>query len=248
MNKKIRLIFTLLLTVTISLSNMYLLPVKADSFVEYKAEPVSITIYGYDYTYYSYLVVSFYDNAEGASARTRINVNKPAPAGYYGQQSRLYNRAGALIYANDWDYNYNPNTVGMDYPTKRTLEKGVYYSKGVVEMYNGRGYNTYINNQSPFGNVRSLMNNDAESFSVSDKGESYGSALNSINEPDFILAQGVKGKTGYIKKSDLNKGKASTLAEAVIKSAGSKLELIPLYESDGVTIIDTFMLSAGEIE
>lgn len=127
---------------------------------------------------------------------------------------------------------------------------GIYYSKGVVEMYNGNGYNTYYANQSPYATFNTgitayLNNNSLNAYNLNDNGEKYGSAFYSIttdSEPDLISAQGIDGKFGYIKKNDLYKGKASNLEEALSKDKVDSNTSIPVYESDGVTIIDYFIL------
>lgn len=97
-------------------------------------------------------------------------------------------------------------------------------------------------------------------FSINSKGLTYGSALNATSreeEPDLIAAIGVDGTEGYVYASDLEEKMPSSPAEAVAitkaikeKKAKSKnnkpvvIRSIPLYSSDGKTIIGTFDITS----
>ena len=63
-----------------------------------------------------------------------------------------------------------------------------------------------------------------------------------IRDLDFYSAIGVNGKKGYIRASEMNGPK--TLDEAATYDDSSKD--IPVYASDGVTVIDTFHIYGPE--
>ena len=83
-------------------------------------------------------------------------------------------------------------------------------------------------------------------FQVNERGMTYGSAASSDHDPDLIYAIGDHGKKGYVLAVDLN-GKTPTSPEEAVAMTLAQDKgtppVIPLYESDGVTQIDTFTLS-----
>jgi len=98
-------------------------------------------------------------------------------------------------------------------------------------------------------------NNDntpsAPKYQVNENGQTYGSniAAESIEtEPDLILACGTNGKTGYVKKLDLNGDMPKTPEEAIKITQKNKVQNIreiPLYEKDGKTIIGSFKVGGS---
>ena len=113
-------------------------------------------------------------------------------------------------------------------------------------------------------------------FSVNENGQTYGSALLSENEavryPDLILAIGVDGTEGFVLRDDLegtgpierpkNPEEAviymeqlnELIYEAEANAMAEGLELhevflyyIPLYASDGITVIGQFGISMPEV-
>ena len=89
-------------------------------------------------------------------------------------------------------------------------------------------------------------------FPVNKNGETYGSnseVTNAEQEPDLILAQGVDGTVGYIKRADLEKGQPKNPEEAVAymkKMQNSPPIKIPLYDADGEKVIGEFKLDTPE--
>ncbi|WMJ77477.1 MULTISPECIES: hypothetical protein [unclassified Sedimentibacter] len=83
---------------------------------------------------------------------------------------------------------------------------------------------------------------------TNENGQTYG--LESEDSPDLIAAQGIDGTYGYILSNDLYGPEFSTPEEAVNwqeKHNGKRV--IPLYASDGKTVIGEFKLEAsGGIE
>lgn len=101
-------------------------------------------------------------------------------------------------------------------------------------------------------------------FPVNENKQTYGSGIHSehenIEKPDLILAMGIDGTEGYVLKSDLegtgplqrpqNAEEAlvyNEQLEALIREAEARGEeyvyYIPLYESDGRTVIGKFGVS-----
>ena len=116
-----------------------------------------------------------------------------------------------------------------------------YYSQGFVALYNGDGYTTYSCSKTPNyiikSNSRAIDELVVQQIDVS---------------PDLILAIGTNGKTGYVKSADLNMSNITTPDQAVAFASYVEAQMaaqsqspptIPLYESDGVTVIGEFELS-----
>lgn len=71
-------------------------------------------------------------------------------------------------------------------------------------------------------------------------GETYGSVTDGSPQPDLLAAVGDCGRTGYIRRGDLDE------PPPWVPGAGSGEPLsTPVYESDGVTRIDTFTQDEG---
>lgn len=73
-------------------------------------------------------------------------------------------------------------------------------------------------------------------------GETYGKLLDPQNIPDLIAAVATNGKSGYIKRSDFEEDVAENPEEAVQMMKNSSSRKIPVYESDGVTVIGEFII------
>ncbi len=87
---------------------------------------------------------------------------------------------------------------------------------------------------------------DKDAIFVNENGYTMGNATtedsSEIRDLDFYSAIGVNGKKGYIRASEMNGPK--TLDEAATYDDSSKD--IPVYASDGVTVIDTFHIYGPE--
>ncbi len=229
--KKTTKLITLLILVII-ISNGLTLKGQAYSLM---SDSDFITSYGYTYEITSTIFV-FNNDEMGGLTWIHSEVKLPAP--YAGAQGRLFTREGVLVGASAWRY---IDSYGTTIGVTKEVPDGIYYSRGLVDIYNGKQYITYDAPQSPYGirgaNLQVLKN---------ENGNSYGSALCSINdnEPDLIYAQGENGKIGYVRKSDLNQGKADSLEDALAGLNNMQTGItIPVYEADGITIIDSFKLT-----
>lgn len=82
-------------------------------------------------------------------------------------------------------------------------------------------------------------------YLVNENGETYGTDAQSIlvgYEADLILAVGENNNVGYVRSADLDDGVVSPTEVANQKNTNSTI-YIPLYSSDGETIIDRFAIS-----
>ncbi len=90
-------------------------------------------------------------------------------------------------------------------------------------------------------------------FEVNENGETFGSSANVIyceDEPDLIAARGNNGKSGYVRKTELETDMPSCPEEAMRMQEerernGNPPRIIDVYESDGITVIDTFTVGGN---
>ena len=203
-----------------------------------------VTVFGHEYEYHSSVTV----NSGKVWSHTLIKSNEGEnlPSGYMGVHARLYNSSGTLVAYSGWVYN-NTSCGGISNMTSRYYtNSGDYYGRGQVKIYNGNGYNTYTTTRSPILQAYSLR--DLKNlYNVNEKGEIYGSELflEQFNKtPDLIEVLGDNGNIGYVKSSDLNKGSSLDTLQEVIEYQNDlpNERKIIVYESDGITSIDTFTI------
>lgn len=85
-------------------------------------------------------------------------------------------------------------------------------------------------------------------ININNDGKTYGSNLINAeygNEPDLILVEDENGKSGYVYKEDFydTANQPQNPEEAIIYMENlkkNKVKRIPVYESDGKTVIGTF--------
>lgn len=202
-----------------------------------------VTVYGHKYEYSSSVTSQSGEVWSHASVGSATMEN--LPTGYIGANARLYNSAGTLIKSSGWLYSDSAcGGISNKTPTYYT-NSGTYYGKGQVKMYNGNGYNTYTTTQSPNVQAFTLVSIE-DIYSINEKGETYGSEilLNQYGiEPDLIETLGDNGVLGYVKAIDLEENVPDTL-EGVIEYQKNlpNERKIPLYESDGETIIGNYTI------
>ena len=90
------------------------------------------------------------------------------------------------------------------------------------------------------------------SFPMNARGQSYGSDENvssSADEPDLVLAWGSNGQLGYVLNSVIHPEPPTSPEEALAVQAAQPVGGIdvPLYASDGVTVIGKFHLDTAPI-
>lgn len=208
-----------------------------------------------EYSAYTTVMVNPDEEAEGDGAYVGAEVGvyckdasiKNVPAGYMGGEPRLY-LDGYLLFAEGWTYNTGVgNAFGDYYDTYFVGRNGIVYSKSKFGLYNGDGYDIYDTYRSPSLDVAKISPQanegiEAEDISQSglkmnENGQTYGMDCFDDYTPDLIAAIGTNGVLGYIYDADLTSvGLRSSLDEVVTDIPSS----IPLYDSDGVTVIGEF--------
>ena len=84
-----------------------------------------------------------------------------------------------------------------------------------------------------------------ESYLVNKNGETYGNLLTAKKigyEPDLIEAIGISGVEGYVKRVELNLEEPSNPIEAINQTRNLKSRTINLYNEDGITVVDSFVV------
>jgi beta-lactamase regulating signal transducer with metallopeptidase domain len=87
-------------------------------------------------------------------------------------------------------------------------------------------------------------------YPVNEQGQTYGHAPYNpsviVQDPDLMAAIGINGVEGYVKATDLNGPSFSSPQEAIAyQEANRDGRSIPLYESDGTTVIGEFVIGNG---
>lgn len=198
------------------------------------------TVYGHTYKYNSSIGKD--DSTGEVYGVTNITSDESFPAGYGGVSARLYTSEGVLSKSSSWFYN-GSEVRGMGSGALFAPSSGTYYSRGQVRFYNGDGYTTYSTKASPNLTQYNSSSLAASHLQTNQNGLTYGSALFSETEPDLILVEGISGNIGYVKSSDLNGPMPVSVYDA-IQMQTSQSRLIPVYESNGITVIDTFVIDA----
>lgn len=216
---------------------------------EGKSDAKTKTVNGYTYTYWSFIS----NNGSGRIfAQTSVTAKeKTVPVGYFGCQARIYSSSGVLKVSSDWDYNKWEDAPGSAaYVLIEDITSGYYYSKGQARFYTGDGYDTYTCAATPnYAPTKNISSNINETVQRNENGEIYGSELflDEIGvQPDLILAEGTNGKVGYVRADDINDAEITTPEQAAEKTLSSTSREIPLYDSDGTTIVGSFSLHPSE--
>lgn len=86
-------------------------------------------------------------------------------------------------------------------------------------------------------------------YPVNENGQTYGAAplaRTPDEEPDLISAMGTSGEEGYVLKTDLDGFQPQTPEEAIKwQNERPDFWMIPLYKSDGETVIGEFKVGGG---
>lgn len=193
-----------------------------------------VKVYGITYDISSYVGLSngaYYAQAQACSLQSSV------PIGYMGCKARLYNSNGTLLVASGWVY--NNSTFRSHFATANGTAKmaGPCYAYGSVRFYNGNGYTEWYTNKTP------MLPRSVQLLNINENGETYGigSMGEGMEDPDLILARGIDGTLGYVKALELNYDIIPNSPEEAAQISNEPRS-IPLYESDGITIIGTFIV------
>lgn len=212
------------------------------------------TINGNSYLHYS----TISNTPLFADTRIYTSFGFAVPAYTLGVRSRLF-KSGALCVINPVKYNATP-TGSLTGPTSGDCGPGSYNSHGFVLVDDGTDYQEFItfptNPLNWGGSSAAATTQKSAPVERNARGQSYGSAATTTKDadlPDLILSIGTKSETGYIKASDLpptpkTKAEAAALPKTTdasgraVSTAQSKT--IPLYKSDGTTVIGQFRVGS----
>ena len=168
-------------------------------------------------------------------------------AGNLKGQINLYRANGTLVEATDWlTTTTDTGTGGVEFTTFDTAQVGSYYCNGKVKIIDGSS--TYAYDTTTTTTLR-ISRSDFERcpVEVNSNGEVYGSEVflkaQGISA-DLILAENSDGLTGYVKAVDLYDESDLSTNMGNIGSGG---RMIPMYESDGETIIGYFEMATAAI-
>ena len=172
-----------------------------------------------------------------AQGITTIKGDKTIPQSYAGAMADIYSSSGALLNASGWKFNNWGRTTSFNQTVGYT-GTGIMYCKATVSVLahtQEKIYTTKTGN----GTVTRSMSLPEEK--VNQNGEVYGSGL-SDEQVDLILTIGDNGIEGYVYAEDLYGPLAQNKEEYIEKMNQPMVKTIPVYEEDGITIIDQFTI------
>jgi len=202
---------------------------------------------GYTYGAVNSLVVT--TDTTGSTAYIVVQ-NTPTPtlaAGHFGVQGRIFEN-NALRFQGSWFFNSAGGINATSNAAGPTTKGKNYYAMGLIQMWNGTAYS-----QTSLISTATITAFSVGIYQTNANGQTYGSAADVILDemlPDLILVIGVNENEGYVYASELNADKPSNPTEVVayleklqeMKDNGIFSIIIPVYESDGETIIDEFVI------
>lgn len=194
------------------------------------------TANGYQYAYYA--SCTSYSSSAYGYMHVEVQNGQTAPTGYIGEYVYLY-RTGNLVASTGWSYNssscagYTINAHGNG--------TGNYHAVGYARFYNGSGYNGSSACTTPIVQTSS-KSSAGDSFSVGNDNDS--SLIRLIEDVDcpLIPAEGIHGEIGFVSRADLEFDQVPTSPEEAVSYSESQPEVryIPVYDWDGVTVVDEF--------
>lgn len=208
------------------------------------------TVDGVEYKFYS-IIHNEDDDKIGYQTSLYPSTAETVEEGAMGVRARLYSSEGVLIASTTWDYNtFTDRQMLLQSSTYKT-SSGFYYSKGQVKLYNGKTYITYDSYATANFSPKNAPSPKEIIVQRNEYGEIYGSEfiLNEIGvQPDLILAKSESGTIGYVRFEDVNADDALTPTDALEAMENRTPRTIPVYKSDGRTIIGTFTIQCSEDE
>lgn len=202
-----------------------------------QSKPVTTPyINGRKYTIYTKVTVT----STYAKGSISVTPNKEVPSGYIGTHCNLYNAAtGRVVATKDWSTNPVP-VVGFSSETPTRSLKGRYFTRATAKLYNGNGYTVKGANQSPELVLRMI-----EGINITDEELKERQYL--YDTKNMIAALGVNDLEGYILIDDLydegnNPVSPDEFLELERKNRDRGYRMIPLYDSDGNTIIGEYRI------
>jgi len=175
------------------------------------------------------------------------------PAEYMGGYEAIWNATTGQIIAENNPY-YYPDasaSIGLFMNASVPNNYDAYEGGGDVAFYNGDGYNWYATDWSPaINNNPSDLSVPNPTFPTNADGQTYGSnlGLTPAQSPDLIAVVDTAGQGGYVYANQLYGPIPTTPQQAVtVNAQSSAVPSIPVYQSNGSTILGQFILSAQPI-
>ena len=209
------------------------------------------TVDGIEYYFYSLIHNEVKGQINFQTTIAPTDRDATIPTGAMGVCAKLYKSSGALVTSTEWDYSdwTNGTQVLLQSDSYTPTAGGFFYSQGQVKIYNGKGYTTFTSYATANFTTRSSMPPVDVPVTKNENGEIYGSELflNQIGvHPDLILVEGIDGTVGYVRSNELNNDGVLTPADAIESMKNRENRLIPVYMSDGETVIGLYEISMGK--
>lgn len=192
------------------------------------------------------------NNGAGRGLTTTKCTSGQRPAGYLCAFVCLHSSSG--VASTNVSYNTNANTF-----TQAITNMSGYSSYYVTGS--GSVWRPALNDYYSIGDIKTPMAAKSRSagiemkteisYAVNEEGMTYGNMLaaeaNGGRLPDLIEANGLSGHDGYILLDDMEECLADNPSEALeLMKMGSTT--IPVYEVDGKTIVDEYLVTYGSQE
>lgn len=146
---------------------------------------------------------------------------------------------------------YFPNGSSMSCDSGDMTRATIYrQASEVVPLTAGVDTVTITTSLNATGTLQAMyVNRITTPWGVNASGETYG-VTNQQGTPDLIAVVADQGNTGYVEESELNcagGGDVASPAEALAwdKVSQNRNVSIPVYESDGVTVVGTFTVGSA---
>lgn len=200
----------------------------ADAIVKY-SETKTVTKNGLIYSYYS-IVQSYNGNA---TARTRVEGDSIIAKGSVKVSTYLinYSTGGTCKSVSPVESTANLSDFGVVSPSCSGSHD--HYVYGVVSIKSGSTWSDYTTHSTG-----SISSRTMPLYSVNMNNQKYGSIICEAYQNvslDLVSVTGINGLFGYVYKD-------------LLQLPYNEATLVPVYENDGITIIDQFLIEVGIVE
>lgn len=172
-----------------------------------------------------------------AQGTAQIYGDKQIPQSYVGALAQIYSSSGQLLNSSNWKYN-NDGPVTNHAVTIGYNGTGTMYCKATFGVWANTKEKIYSAKTSN-GIVKS--SETLPENKINESGKVYGSGL-SDSPIDLILTLGDNGNVGYVYAEDLYGAPAQSREEFIAKMNSPAKKTIPVYDENGMTIVDYFTM------
>lgn len=165
------------------------------------------------------------------------------PTGYLGVQASMYDGSGTLRASKVLYTTKASSSMSSMASSKVSTTYVQAQATGYVWRAGSSSYSSFKTGKTPF--ARSApKEGGANPFPVNDLGLTYGSLYEAgekgLPEPDLIRVQGVEGIVGYIYNQELKEVSSIASPDEAIAFMERGSASLPVYQSDGVTVVDEY--------